>query len=83
MPQLLQDIKDDLDSRIGTQITVVAQAGRKKTITRTGTLVETYPSLFIIELNEKEGSFERVSFSYTDVLTKHIEVSYGEDAQTA
>ncbi|MDR0899022.1 MAG: hypothetical protein LBM27_01540 [Lactobacillaceae bacterium] len=81
MPQVLQDIKDELDARIGQTITVVAQAGRKKTTTRTGTLVETYNSLFVVELDEAEDTFDRVSYSYTDVYTHHIEVEY--DVATA
>lgn len=82
MPQVLQDIKDALDTHIGDKITVIAQAGRKKTIERTGTLVETYNSLFVLELDEAEDTFDRVSYSYTDILTNHIQVEYLENAST-
>ncbi|PDH86383.1 hypothetical protein AO464_01830 [Oenococcus oeni] len=77
MPEALQNIKDNLDEKIGSPITVIAQAGRKKTTTRKGVLIETYPSLFVVELDKAEGTFERVSYSYTDILTKNIDVNFG------
>lgn len=30
MPEVLQNIKDNLDEKLGSPITVIAQAGRKK-----------------------------------------------------
>ncbi|MDN6900611.1 hypothetical protein DLJ48_01965 [Oenococcus sicerae] len=83
MPEVLQNIKDNLDEKLGSPITVIAQAGRKKTTTRQGVLVETYPSLFVVELDQAEGTFERVSYSYTDILTKNIDVNFGRQAKTA
>ncbi|WP_180369464.1 Veg family protein, partial [Oenococcus oeni] len=38
----------------------------------------TYPSLFVVELDKAEGTFERVSYSYTDILTKNIDVNFGQ-----
>ncbi|EHN58231.1 Veg family protein [Oenococcus kitaharae] len=83
MPEVLQNIKDDLDSKIGSQITVIAQAGRKKTTTRKGVLLETYPSLFVVQLDKAEGTFERVSYSYTDILTKNIDINFGREVKSA
>ncbi|KGO32315.1 Veg family protein [Oenococcus alcoholitolerans] len=83
MPEVLQNIKSGLDERIGSKITVIAQAGRKKTTTRKGVLVETYPSLFVVELDKAEGTFERVSYSYTDVLTKNIDINFGKKEKIA
>ncbi len=76
MPQVIKNIKDKLDEKLGDPITVVAQAGRKKTTTRKGTLAETYSSLFVVELQDAEGSFKRVSYSYTDVLTNNINIIF-------
>ncbi|KRM92924.1 hypothetical protein FC80_GL000012 [Liquorilactobacillus cacaonum DSM 21116] len=78
MPLTLATIKNKLDSCIGERLTVVAQTGRKKTVKRHGILRETYPAVFVVDLNQEENAFERVSYSYTDVLTKNIELDFGE-----
>nr|MWN21544.1 hypothetical protein [Leuconostoc lactis] len=65
---ILQDIKTELDAHVGEEVTVVAQAGRKKITERSGVLRSTFPSLFVVELDE-DANFERASYSYTDILT--------------
>lgn len=50
-------------------------------IERCGILAETYPSVFVIELDQKENSFERVSFSYADVLTETVKLTFWDDEQ--
>ncbi|BAP84943.1 hypothetical protein LOOC260_103690 [Paucilactobacillus hokkaidonensis JCM 18461] len=79
MPVTLASIKAKLDQRIGDNMLVIAQAGRKKITKRHGVLSETYPAVFVVELNQDENSFERVSYSYTDVLTKNIEIDFEEE----
>ncbi|GEK28843.1 Veg family protein [Furfurilactobacillus siliginis] len=79
MPVTLQSIKAKLDAKLGEKLMVVAQAGRKKVTKRRGTLRETYPAVFVVDLDQEENSFERVSYSYTDVLTKNIEIAFDED----
>ena len=71
MPITLASIKRKLDGKIGENLTVVAQAGRKK---------ETYPAIFVVDLDQNENAFERVSYSYADLLTKSIKITFeGEE----
>ena len=79
MPITIQSIKAKLDARVGDKLLVVAQAGRKKVTKRHGVLSETYPAVFVVDLNQDENSFERVSYSYTDVLTKNIEIDFEDE----
>lgn len=80
MPITLASIKRKLDGKIGENLTVVAQAGRKKVTRRRGTLKETYPAIFVVDLNQDENAFERVSYSYADLLTKSIQITFeGEE----
>ncbi|NUK32038.1 Veg family protein [Parageobacillus sp. VR-IP] len=79
MPKTLSDIKKTLDSNIGRRLTLRANGGRRKTIERCGILAETYPSVFVIELDQKENAFERVSFSYADVLTEAVKLTFLDD----
>ncbi|KRM08117.1 hypothetical protein FC89_GL001802 [Liquorilactobacillus ghanensis DSM 18630] len=76
MPVSIATIKNKLDDYLGKPLTVVVQAGRKKTVSRHGVLRETYPAVFVIELNQEENAFERVSYSYTDILTKNIRLDF-------
>lgn len=75
----LGEIKQALDGQIGNRLTLKANGGRRKTIERSGILAETYPAVFIVELDQEQNSFERVSYSYADVLTETVELSFGDN----
>lgn len=81
MPTTLASIKKSLDNQIGREIKLIAQAGRKKTTERKGILTETYPSVFVVELNQDENAVDRVSYSYTDVLTHSVELEFEEEKE--
>lgn len=81
MPKTLSEIKKSLDCNLGKRLLLRANGGRKKTIERTGVLAETYPAVFVIELDQDENSFERVSYSYADVLTETVQLTFYEDKQ--
>lgn len=76
MPTTLATIKKKMDARIGSKIMLVAQTGRKRQTEHRGTLTETYPAVFVVDLDQDENSFERVSYSYTDILTNTVEVEF-------
>ena len=74
----LTKMKENLDSIVGQEIQLTARRGRKRAITRKGVIEKTYPSIFIVRLeNTKNNSLDgrRISYSYLDVLTKAIEVT--------
>lgn len=79
MAKTLNEIKQGLDCCIGKRLKLKANGGRRKTIVRFGVLAETYPSVFIVELDQDENSFERVSYSYADVLTETVELNFLEE----
>ena len=79
MPITLATIKDKLDNRIGEELLVVAQAGRKKVTKRRGRLHMTYTAVFVVDLDQDENSFERVSYSYTDILTRNIKLNFDDE----
>jgi uncharacterized protein Veg len=78
LAKTLTEIKQGLEGQIGKRLTLKANGGRRKTIERTGVLAETYPSVFIVELDQDENAFERVSYSYADVLTETVELNFNE-----
>ena len=80
MPKTLADIKKALDSNLGKRLVLKANGGRRKTVERFGTLSETYPSVFVIELDQDENAFERVSYSYADVLTETVQITFFDES---
>lgn len=80
MPTTLASIKKNLEDRIGSPIMLIAQTGRKRQTERKGVLTETYPSVFVVDLDQDENSFERVSYSYSDVLTRTVEIEFINEA---
>jgi uncharacterized protein Veg len=75
----LSEIKCELDGYIGEKILLKANSGRRKTIERTGILEQTYPSVFIVKLDEEQHAFKRVSYSYADILTETVELTVFRD----
>ncbi|ANY66540.1 Veg family protein [Paenibacillus algorifonticola] len=75
----LLDIKRNLEAHVGSKIRLRANGGRRKTVERTGVLEETYPSVFIVKLDQESQSFKRVSYSYADILTESVEVTVCND----
>ena len=80
MPKTLADIKKSLDCHLGRRLQLRANGGRKKTIERAGILRETYRAVFVVDLDQDENAFERVSYSYTDILTEAVEITFDDDA---
>ena len=75
----LKEIKKGLENQIGKRLELIANGGRRRTIVRSGILSETYPAVFVVELDQDENAFERVSYSYADVLTEAVEINFIED----
>ena len=70
--------KQRLDAPLGVNLVVVAKAGRKKLTRRKGRLTKTYRAVFVVDLDQDQNNFERVSYSYTDLLTKNIELEFDQ-----
>ena len=63
--------KDGALERRLQKIIVKGSLGRSKAFAKEATIEKTYPNLFVIKFDESNRS---VSYSYTDILTKAIEV---------
>ncbi|MDO4806344.1 MAG: Veg family protein [Coriobacteriales bacterium] len=67
-------IHTELDNMVGQRIRVRANMGRSRIVERVGTLYQTYPALFVIEVEERRGRKARQSYQYVDVLTGTVEL---------
>jgi len=72
-PRAISDIKQDLESFVGSKIRLKANRGRNRIIEKEGILESIYPNIFVIKLDERKVE-RRVSYTYADVLTETVEL---------
>ncbi len=80
----LLQIRKELETHVGKKIKLRANRGRRKSYEKVGVLENTYPSIFVVLVDE-EHYHQRYSFSYADVLTETVELSLcgGDDRMIA
>ncbi len=67
----ITNLKTDISEKIGQKIIVKGTLGRSKSFEKEATIQKAYPNLFIVKYEENERN---VTYSYTDVLTRTVEV---------
>lgn len=68
-------IREEISSLTGSRVYVKANLGRSRIVEHTGQLIESHPSLFVVEVEENRGRTSRQSYQYVDVLTNTVELS--------
>lgn len=71
----ISQVKRDISRFIGSRVKLESNKGRHKAIITQGTIENVYPSIFTISLDSEELTKRTVSYSYTDVLTRAIEIT--------
>lgn len=75
-------IRIALEEMTGDLICVRANMGRSKILERHGTVLQTHPALFVVEVHEKRNRKTRASYQYVDVLTGSVEILHPESKET-
>lgn len=71
----IKKVKLSVDKNMGNRVKIRANRGRHKIDISEGVIRETYPSIFLVEIdNEVDDTTQKISFSYTDVLTKDVQM---------
>ena len=70
-PNDITNLKTDIDEKIGQKIIVKGNLGRSKTFEKEATIEKAYPNIFVIKYEEENRN---VTYSYTDILTRTVEV---------
>lgn len=71
----IKKVKFSVNQNIGNRVVIRANRGRHKIDVTEGVISATYPSVFLVEVQNKlDESIQKVSFSYTDVLTRDIQM---------
>lgn len=71
----IASIKKYLEGHLGEKVTLKANGGRKKIFVDSGVLEGVYPSIFVIRL--ETGAQRTVTYSYSDILTKTVQLYFG------
>jgi len=72
----LLKIKKSIEPFVGKKVKIKANRGRKKTYEKIGILEKVYPNIFVIRIEESPEFINRVSYSYSDVLTDSVELIF-------
>jgi len=73
-------VRQEIDNYVGSKVRIRANKGRKKIVVKEGTIKSTYPSIFVVTLDDTSQKQERVvTYSYTDILTHTVELSLCQD----
>ena len=67
----IANLKTDIIDKVGQKIIVKGSLGRSKTFEKEATLEKAYPNIFVVRYEENDRN---VTYSYTDVLTRTVEV---------
>lgn len=67
----IMNLKTDIGQKIGQKIIVKGTLGRSKPYEEEATIEKTYPNIFVVKYEENQRS---VTYTYTDVLTRAVEV---------
>ncbi len=67
----IANLKTDILDKVGQKIIVKGSLGRSKNFEKEATIEKAYPNIFIVKYEENERN---VTYSYTDILTRTVEV---------
>ena len=67
----IANLKTDIIDKVGQKIIVKGSLGRSKAFEKEATLEKAYPNIFVVKYEENDRN---VTYSYTDVLTRTVEV---------
>lgn len=71
----VNNVRNAVMNQTGKRVKIRINRGRHKVDVTEGIISETYPSIFLIKVQEtKDTPVRTVSYSYTDILTKDVEL---------
>jgi len=69
---MITKIKNNINSNLGSSVKIIYNGSRNKKEEYDGIIKEVYNNIFIVKLENEEIK----SFSYSDVLTKTVEIFF-------
>lgn len=75
----IMNLKSDILDKIGQKIIVKGSLGRNKSFEKEATIDKVYSNIFTVKYNE---GARNATYSYTDILTRTVEVQVLNDDNT-
>ncbi|MCI8636296.1 MAG: Veg protein [Clostridia bacterium] len=67
----ITNLKTDIVEKVGQKIIVKGSLGRSRAFEKEATIEKAYPNIFVVKYEENDRN---VTYSYTDILTRTVEV---------
>lgn len=72
----ISEVMKNIQERVGEKVVLRGSLGRNKTFEREGTLLNTYPNLFLVKMDDNNRNY---TYTYTEVLTRTVELDVNVD----
>lgn len=69
----VNQVRKAVADQIGRRVKIRTNRGRQKIEINEGVITESYPSIFVVKLDDDEHH-RTLSFSYSDILTKDVQL---------
>lgn len=70
----VQEIRSEVEANVGKEVIVKADKGRKRIVTKSGVIIDAFPSVFTVKINNDFNDERIISYSYSDILTSTVEL---------
>lgn len=74
----ITNLKENIGEKLGQKIIIKGSLGRSKPFEREATIEKTYPNIFVVKYDDEDRN---TTYSYTDVLTRTVEVDVFDGVQ--
>lgn len=70
----VQEIRSEVEANVGKEVIVKADKGRKRIVTKSGVIINAFPSIFTVKINNDFNDERTISYSYSDILTSTVKL---------
>ena len=71
----VHEIRKEVESKVGEEVILKADMGRKRIKTKTGVIVDAFPSVFTVKVSNDFDVERTVSYTYSDILTSTVKLT--------
>lgn len=75
-PENMCNIRNTIVNNKGKKVVIRTNRGRNRFDVTEGVIYQTFPCVFMVQLDKKSGDNDTMTYSYTDVLTKEVELVF-------
>ncbi len=66
----INEVRKNIECCVGQKVLLRGSLGRNKSFEKEGTLVNAYPNIFAVKMDDSQ----MLTYTYTDILTKNVEL---------